>query len=80
MEKQSGTLRRVGSSFPVAQLHDEIFQALPPLASDEYVAHIQAAPVLLLPPESTCSCFSPNPANERGQQSHPGTIVPSPSG
>lgn len=37
MEKQSGTVRSTALSLPGPQPHEAIFQALPPLGSDEYL-------------------------------------------
>jgi len=57
MEKQSGTLRSTALSLPGPQPHEAIFQALPPLGSDEYLAHIRSAPFSDLPPEVLARAF-----------------------
>jgi DNA-directed RNA polymerase specialized sigma24 family protein len=57
MEKQSGTLRSTALSLPSPQPHEAIFQALPPLGSDEYLGHIRSAPFSDLPPEVLARAF-----------------------
>jgi len=57
MEKQSGTLRSTALSLPGPQPHEAIFQALPPLGSDEYLGHIRSAPFSDLPPEVLARAF-----------------------
>lgn len=63
MEKQIGTQKRsVGLPSPAAQAYEEIFQALPPLGSDEYVAHVGSAPASALPAEVLVRAFRQLPA------------------
>ncbi len=63
MDKQSGTQKRsAGLPSPAEQSYEEIFQALPPLGSEEYVAHIRSAPVSLLPAEILVRAFRQLPA------------------
>jgi hypothetical protein len=57
MEKQSGTPRSTALSLPGPQPHEVIFQALPPLGSDEYLGHIRSAPFSDLPPEVLARAF-----------------------
>ncbi|SRR5712692_7320975 len=57
MEKQSAALRSTALSLPGPQPHEAIFQALPPLGSDEYLAHIRSAPFPDLPPEVLARAF-----------------------
>jgi hypothetical protein len=63
MDKESGTQKRsAGLPSPAEQSYEDIFQALPPLGSEEYVAHIRSAPASLLPAEVLVRAFRQLPA------------------
>lgn len=57
MEKQLGTTGSEGSALLTLRPHEQVFQALPPLGSEEYVAHISSAPFSAVPPEVLARAF-----------------------
>lgn len=57
MEKQSGAVHSTTAPLPRRLPHEETFQALPPLGSDQYLAHIRSAPFSALPPEVLARAF-----------------------